>query len=164
MPENRGLITAVPADSAVPAEAIETLRQELTESMSELETSQKQQEALIADVQNRLISQNQKIAQLEVLLINQSKPKPRLQHVRAAKPKPVTHQPQAARVPFILVSIDQWGKDTYAILRHEGQLYEKTRGQTLSGWTLLALDRTTDTVSMKDPAGRLRELAVTVSR
>lgn len=145
---------------------IDQLDLELAENISQHAAWQKQQAVQMTELQDRLQVQARNIQQLEVRRVHQKqpapKPRPKSQRVRQAVTQSATaRRPQPKKAPFALVSIDRWGDDHYAILRHQGQLYEKTPGQSLAGWRVLAVNRDHHTVSVQDSSGRIRELAIT---
>lgn len=55
-----------------------------------------------------------------------------------AKPKTLVQAPKSktTSLPFQLVSIDQWGAQTQAMLRFKGKLLPLTAGESLAGWQL----------------------------
>lgn len=62
--------------------------------------------------------------------------------------------------PFILVSIDQWGNDLTAIVRHQTQLQELRQGQALSQWRVKSIDVRNSTVTFSHSAGDSKTLHI----
>jgi hypothetical protein len=141
-------------------QAIAPLKAALADQTSRSEVWQSEQAELLRTLQHQLTAQSAKLEQLAALL-NQSTP---------AKAKPVKRTPSKAAhrrkrrgkltVPFDLVSIDQWGDQIYAVLRHSGQWDEKATGQTLADWRIVSINRDTQTLTVKKPQGQTQTLSI----
>lgn len=128
--------------------------EQLQGKLGELETSnndrQDQQDAIIKGLQGQLTSQQAQIEQiLEQLKPKKPDPKP----VKRYKPRPVS-------VPFTLVSVDKWGSESYAVFRHNGQLTELTVGQAIDQWTVVDMNMSTGSVTIKNQSGTRKELLI----
>lgn len=123
---------------------------------SEFETTndsrKNQQDALIKELQDRLMSQQLQIDQV----FNRLKPKkPIRKPVKQFKPKP-----RPAIAPFSLVSVDQWGSESYAVFRYQGQLVELTIGQAIEQWTVEDMNRAAGVVTLKNQSGERKVLSI----
>jgi hypothetical protein len=142
-------------------QVITPLKSALADQMSQSKTWQNQQTDLMRTLQEQLSAQSTKLEQLAGLLKQNTvaKAKP----VKRSKLKSANTRKSRVKlpVPFELVSIDQWGDQAYAVLRHTGQMYEKTTGQTLSDWRIDAINRDALTVLVKNPQGHSQTLSIT---
>lgn len=144
-------------------QTITSLKTALADQISQSEAWQSQQTDLMRTVQQQLTAQTNKLEQLEALLKQNTvaKAKP----VKRPKSKSAKHQKRRVKlkVPFDVVSIDQWGDQAYAVLRHNGQWFEKTSGQTLLDWHIVSIQRDTQTLTLKNPQGYSQTLSITSS-
>lgn len=142
-------------------QAITLLKTALADQISQYEAWQSQQTDLMRTVQQQLTAQTTKLEHLEALLKQNTvaKTKP----VKRPKSKSAHHQKRRVKlkVPFDLVSIDQWGDQAYAVLRHNGQWLEKTSGQTLLDWHIDSINRDSQTLTVKNPQGHSQTLSIT---
>ncbi|MCK9609219.1 MAG: hypothetical protein M0R33_22515 [Methylomonas sp.] len=142
-------------------QAITLLKTALADQISQYEAWQSQQTDLMRTVQQQLTAQTTKLEHLEALLKQNTvaKTKP----VKRPKSKSAKHQKRRVKlkVPFDLVSIDQWGDQAYAVLRHNGQWFEKTTGQTLLDWHIDSINRDSQTLTVKNPQGHSQTLSIT---
>lgn len=142
-------------------QAITLLKTALADQISQSEAWQSQQTDLMRTVQQQLTAQTTKLEQLEALLKQNTvaKTKP----VKRPKSKSAKHQKRRVKlkVPFDVVSIDQWGDQAYAVLRHNGQWFEKTSGQTLLDWHIDSINRDTQTLKVKNSQGHSQTLSIT---
>lgn len=138
---------------------ITALKAALADQFRHQQEGHSQQAIQLAALQQQLTAQASQLAQLESLLKKTAaKAKPHI----PPKPKASGNrkEPATVAVPFQLVSIDQWGETHVAVLRQGGQLHEKTTGQTLQDWQLIAINPVEQTLSVKSPAGFLHTLAI----
>jgi hypothetical protein len=151
--------TPTPEPTAMLTQDITALKAALADQFRHQQEGHSQQAIQLAALQQQLTAQASQLAQLDRLL-----------NKTAAKAKPHTppkpkasgnrKEPATVAVPFQLVSIDQWGETHIAVLRQGGQLHEKTTGQTLQDWQLIAINPVEQTLSVKSPAGFLHTLAI----
>jgi len=130
-----------------------------------LTTLEDQLNQLILDNKERQQKQDSLIQQLQEQVTEQAVQIERLQtHLKArqlaAKIKKKSKRYRKTKLPFTLVSIDQWGNELYAVLRLQGQLHELRNGQELNGWLVYSFDRLRRTVVFKNKAGIRKELTV----
>ncbi|MDO8828234.1 hypothetical protein [Methylophaga sp.] len=138
---------------------ITALKAALADQFRHQQEGHRQQATQLAALQQQLTAQASQLAQLDRLLNETAaKAKPHT----PPKPKAIGNrkEPATVAVPFQLVSIDQWGETHVAVLRQGGQLHEKTTGQTLQDWQLIAINPVEQTLSVKSPAGFLHTLAI----
>lgn len=144
-------------------QAVTSLKTALADQISQSEAWQSQQTNLMRTVQQQLTAQTNNLEQLEALLKQNTvaKTKP----VKRPKSKSAKHQKRRVKlkVPFDVVSIDQWGDQMYAVLRHNGQWHEKTSGQTLLDWHIDSINRDTQTLTVKNSQGHSQTLSITSS-
>ena len=127
------------------------LDDQLNQLILDNDVRQQQQDSLIQQLQEQLTAQVVQIEQLQThLKARQLVVKTKNKNKRYGKTK----------LPFTLVSIDQWGNELYAVLRSQGQLHELSNGQELSGWQVYSFDRLRRTVMFKNKAGTRKELSV----
>ncbi|OAI15616.1 hypothetical protein A1359_09390 [Methylomonas lenta] len=142
-------------------QAITLLKTALADQISQSEAWQSQQTDLMRTVQQQLTAQTTKLEQLEAQLKQNTvaKTKP----VKRPNSKSAKHQKRRVKlkVPFDLVSIDQWGDQAYPVLRHNGQWHEKTSGQSLLEWRIDSINRDTQTLTVKNPQGHSQTLSIT---
>ncbi|MDD2761503.1 MAG: hypothetical protein PHH11_14585 [Methylomonas sp.] len=134
------------------------LKAALDYQMTQSEVWQGQQTELLRTLQSQLAEQTSKLEQLTEL-VNQNTPA-KAKPVKRTSSKSAHHKKRRKlTVPFDLVSIDQWGDQRYAVLRHSGQWYEKTIGQALADWRIVSINRETQTLTVKSPQGRTQTLS-----
>jgi hypothetical protein len=151
--------TPTPEPTAVLTQDITALKAALADQLRHQQEGHSQQAIQLAALQQQLTAQASQLAQLEDLLKKTAaKAKPHI----PPKPKAIGNrkEPATVAVPFQLVSIDQWGETHVAVLRQGGQLHEKTTGQTLQDWQLIAINPVEQTLSVKSPAGFVHTLAI----
>lgn len=142
------------SDTSETLKKLEQLQTDLSEFETSNDSRQNQQDALIKDLQDRLFSQQLQIDQV----FNRLKPKkPIRKPVKQFKPKP---KPRPAIAPFSLISVDQWGSESYAVFRYQGQLVELTIGQAIDQWTVEDMNRATGTVTIKNQSGERKVLSI----
>ena len=128
-----------------------TLENQLNQLILDNDVHQQQQDSLIQQLQEQLTAQAVQIEQLQT-------------HLKArqlvAKSNKKNKRYVTTKLPFALVSIDQWGNELYAVLRLQGQLHELRNGQELNGWQLYSFDHLRRTVVFKNKAGIRKELSV----
>jgi len=127
------------------------LEDQLNQLILDNDVHQQQQDSLIQQLQEQLTAQTVQIEQL------QSNLKARQLVVKTKKK---SKRYGKTKLPFTLVSIDQWGNELYAVLRSQGQLHELSNGQELSGWEVYSFDRLRRAVMFKNKAGTRKELSV----
>ncbi len=148
-----------------PGESVNKLEQ-LQIDLSALETAnesrQNQQDALIKELQDRLISQQLQIDQLSNRLKpNKSSQQPVKQFKSNPQPKAnLNPRPVIAPIPFSLVSVDQWGSEFYAVFRYNGQLLELTIGQAIDQWTVNEMNNVRGTVTLTHQSGERKVLSI----
>ncbi|WP_431064485.1 hypothetical protein [Methylotuvimicrobium sp.] len=142
------------SDTSETLKKLEQLQTDLSEFETANDSRQNQQDALIKELQDRLISQQLQIDQV----LNRLKPiKPIHKPVKQFKPKP---KPRPVMAPFSLVSVDQWGSEFYAVFRYKGQLVELTIGQAIDQWTVEAMNRAMGTVTIQNRSGERKVLSL----
>lgn len=62
--------------------------------------------------------------------------------------------------PFVLVSIDQWGSDTTAIVRYQNQLQELRQGQSLTQWRVKSINMVSSTATFSHTSGASKTLHI----
>ncbi len=140
------------SDTSETLKKLEQLQTDLSEFEIANDSRQNQQDALIKDLQDGLMSQQLQIDQV----LDRLKPKkPIRKPVKQFKPKP---RPVIA--PFSLVSVDQWGSESYAVFRYQGQLVELTIGQAIDQWTVEDMNRVMGTVTIKNRSGERKVLSI----
>ncbi|WP_404357164.1 hypothetical protein [Methylotuvimicrobium sp. KM1] len=150
------------SDTSETLKKLEQLQSDLTEFETANESRQNQQDALIQELQDRLIAQQLQIDQLS----NRLKPnKPSQQPVKQFKSNPqpkanLNPRPVIAPIPFSLVSIDQWGSEFYAVFRYNGQLLELTLGQAIDQWTVNEMNNVRGTVTLTHQSGARKVLSI----
>lgn len=131
------------------------LNQQLSQLVIDNDLRQQGQDALIQDLQSQLTAQTAKIEQL----LNNAK----ASLAKATKVKTKSRKHSASyrvRPPFELVSVDQWGNDTYAVVRYQQHLHELSIGQSLKGWVVSDFGRYHREVMFKNKAGTIRKLLI----
>ena len=127
------------------------LEEQLNQLILNNDVHQQEQDSLIQQLQEQLTAQAVLIEQLQTNLKARQ---------LAAKTKKKNKRYGKTKLPFTLVSIDQWGNELYAVLRLQGQLHELRNGQALNGWQVYSFDRLRRTVMFKNKAGTRKELSV----
>ncbi|MBE0437761.1 MAG: hypothetical protein IBX56_18405 [Methylomicrobium sp.] len=140
------------SDTSETLKKLEQLQTDLSEFEIANDSRQNQQDSLIKDLQDRLMSQQLQIDQV----LDRLKPKkPIRKPVKQFKPKP-----RPAIAPFSLVSVDQWGSELYAVFRYQGQLVELTIGQAIEQWTVEDMNRAAGVVTIKNQSGERKVLSI----
>lgn len=141
-------------------QAIAPLKAAFTDQMSRSEVWQSQQTELLRTLQHQLAEQTAKLEQLAELL-NQNTPA-KAKPVKRTPTKSAHHRKRRGKltVPFDLVSIDQWGDQAFAVLRQNGEWYEKATGQTILDWRIVSINRETQTLTVKNPQGQTQTLSI----
>ena len=156
--QSRPLAAASP-QSAELTQAFAPLKAALDYQMSQSEVWQGQQTELLRTLQSQLAEQATKLEQLTELL-NRNTPA-KVEPVKRTSFKSAHHRKRRKlTVPFDLVSIDQWGDQMYAVLRHSGQWYEKTIGHALADWRIVSINRETQTLTAISQQGRTQTLSL----
>jgi len=127
------------------------LDDQLNQLILDNDVRQQQQDSLIQQLQEQVTEQAVQIERLQAHLKARQ---------LAAKTKQKSKRYGKTKLPFTLVSIDQWGNELYAVLRLQGQLHELRNGQGLSGWQVYSFDRLRRAVMFKNKAGTRKELSV----
>jgi len=127
------------------------LEDQLNQSILNNDGHQQKQDSLIQQLQEQVTEQAVQIERLQAHLKARQ---------LAAKTKQKSKRYGKTKLPFTLVSIDQWGNELYAVLRLQGQLHELRNGQELSGWQVYSVDRLRRAVMFKNKAGTRKELSV----
>ncbi|PKM35484.1 MAG: hypothetical protein CVV06_16055 [Gammaproteobacteria bacterium HGW-Gammaproteobacteria-10] len=140
------------SDTSETLKKLEQLQSDLTEFETANDSRQNQQDVLIKDLQDRLMSQQ---LQIDQVLKHLQPKKPIRKPVKQFKPKP-----RPAIAPFSLVSVDQWGSESYAVFRYQGQLVELTIGQAIDQWTVEDMNRVMGTVTIKNQSGERKVLSI----
>jgi len=148
--------SALPAAKPLQSSNIKPIQQQLNQlqqQLNHLETGFEQDQKRQDDITD-LLKEMIKSLQNDV---QQLKNKP---HNNKAKPvaykKSYRKKYPAKRhtsLPFTLVSIDLWGNDAYAVIRHQGQLYDVTIGQNIFGWTLVSVNADQTQAMFKNKRG-----------
>lgn len=142
------------------SQVINLLKTALANQTSQSAAWQSQQTELLHILQQQLTEQAGKLEQLAGLLkpITVTKAKP----VKRSPSKSANHRKRRVKVkvPFDLISIDQWGDQTYAVLQHHDQWYEKTSGQTLLDWHIVSIDQDAQTLMVKNSQGYERTVSM----
>ncbi|WP_404360432.1 hypothetical protein [Methylotuvimicrobium sp. KM1] len=146
------------SDTSETLKKLEQLQIDLSEFETANDSRQNQQDALIKELQDRLIAQQLQIDQV----LDRLKPKkpiqqPVKQFKPKSKPKP---KPRPVMAPFSLVSVDQWGSEFYAVFRYQGQLVELTIGQAIDQWIVEDMNRAIGTVTIKNQSGERKVLSL----
>ena len=110
-----------------------------------------EQDSLIQQLREQVTAQAVQIEQLQTHLKARQ---------LAVKTKQKSKRYGKTKLPFTLVSIDQWGNELYAVLRSQGQLHELRNGQALNGWQVYSFNRLGRTVIFKNKAGTRKELSM----
>ena len=127
--------------------------EQLSQLIQDNSLRQQGQDQLIEELQSQLTAQSAQIGQLK------SKLKARRSYAKRTKKK--TARNKNAVLPFTLVSVDQWGDDTYAVVRQYGRLYELTAGQSVdNSWNVQSIDRSSRKAVFTNSKGLRRELFV----
>ncbi|MCD2452856.1 hypothetical protein GO003_020950 [Methylicorpusculum oleiharenae] len=150
---------AAPEPTAMLTQDISALKAALADQLRHQQEGHSQQATQLAALQQQLTAQASQLAQLDRLL-NETAAKAKPHTPPKPKASGIRKEPATVAVPFQLVSIDQWGETHVAVLRQGGQLHEKTTGQTLQDWQLIAINPVEQTLSVKSPAGFLHTLAI----
>ncbi len=131
------------------------LDEQFNQLMTENNQRQQSQDLLINDLQTQILSQTVQIEQLQKNLKSR-----RQSFVKAKKRRAKPYKKQA--LPFTLVSVDQWGDDTYAVVRLYGRLYEVTAGQSVDNdnWSVKSIDWFGQMAVFTNKRGVIRELFV----
>lgn len=128
-----------------------TLEDQLNQLILDNDGHQQKQDSLIQQLQEQVTEQAVQIERLQTHLKARQ---------LAAKIKKKSKRYGKTKLPFTLVSIDQWGNELYAVLRLQRQLHELSNGQALNGWQVYSFDRLRRTVMFKNKAGTRKELYV----
>ncbi len=156
-------LATVHQQTAELTQTINLLKAAVADQTSQTAAWQSQQTELLHTLQQQLTEQAGKLEHLAGLLqantVTKAKP------VKRSTSKSANHRKRRVKVkvPFDLISIDQWGDQTYAVLRHNGQWYEKTSGQTLLDWYIVSIDQDAQTLSVKNPQGHEQNLSMFVA-
>jgi hypothetical protein len=127
--------------------------EQLNQLVQDNNSRQQGQDQLIEELQSQLTAQSAQIDQL------QSNIKARQSYAKRKNKKVARYKSVA--LPFTLVSVDQWGDDTYAVVRQYGRLYELTAGQSVdNSWHVQSIDRSRRIAVFKNSKGLRRELFV----
>ncbi|AEG00410.1 hypothetical protein [Methylomonas methanica] len=156
-------LATVHQQTAELTQTIHLLKATVADQTSQSAAWQSQQTAILHTVQQQLTEQAGKLEQLAGLIkpntATKDKPVKRPTSKLANKRK---HRVKVT-VPFNLISIDQWGDQTYAVLQHHGQWYEKTSGQTLLDWHIVSIDRDAQTLMVKNPQGQQQTVSMSAN-
>lgn len=74
-------------------------------------------------------------------------------HVHVSRMSVLSPAATAARPPFSLASIDQWGNQTHAVLRYRGKLQPLSLGSSWLNWQLVTVNAAGDGIQVIDPEG-----------
>ena len=132
------------------------LQQQLQQMDARFTRDQERQDGWVQAVQKLVDEMRGEIAAIKKSI---QRPKPAVARKVKRHAKTVKFH-KAMHAPFILVSVDRWGHDLYAVIRYQGRLHDLTVGQSLAGWSLESFNRRQDGIILKNAQGRTIKLAI----